>query len=92
MKLVPFDILVPSGTAIQNARTKLGDVLCRDGYHLDLNIGRYIASCTWYEAIFKQTVVGNAYRPEKVTEEQAAIGQQAAHEAVKKPFKVSKIK
>ncbi|RWU07681.1 DUF4886 domain-containing protein [Pedobacter chitinilyticus] len=92
MKLVAFDILVPSGTAIQNARTKLGDVLCRDGYHLDLNIGRYIASCTWYEAIFKQTVVGNAYRPEKVTEEQAAIGQQAAHEAVKKPFKVSKIK
>lgn len=92
MKLVPFDILVPSGTAIQNARTKLGDVLCRDGYHLDLNIGRYIASCTWYEAIFKQNVVGNTYRPEKVTEEQAAIGQQAAHEAVKKPFKVSKIK
>lgn len=92
MKLVPFNLLVPSGTAIQNARTKLGDVLCRDGYHLDLNIGRYIASCTWYEAIFKRSVIGNTYRPEKVTEEQAAIGQQAAHEAVKKPFKVSKIK
>jgi len=92
MKLVSFDILVPSGTAIQNARTKLGDVLCRDGYHLDLNIGRYTASCTWYEAIFKQSVIGNTYKPEKVTEEQMNVGQQAAHKAVKKPFKVSKIK
>ena len=90
--LVPIDIIVPAGTAIQNARTKLGDVLCRDGYHLDLNVGRYTASCTWYETIFKQNVVGNTYKPEKVSGADALTAQQAAHKAVKKPFKVSKIK
>lgn len=90
--LVPITIIVPAGTAIQNARTKLGDVLCRDGYHLDLNVGRYTASCTWYETIFKQNVVGNTYKPDKVNGEDALTAQQAAHKAVKKPFKVSKIK
>lgn len=90
--LVAIDIVVPAGTAIQNARTKLGDVLCRDGYHLDLNIGRYIASCTWYETIFKQNVIGNLYKPEKVSGVDALTGQKAAHKAVKKPYKVSKIR
>lgn len=90
--LVAIDIVVPAGTAIQNARTKLGDVLCRDGYHLDLNIGRYTASCTWYETIFKQNVIGNLYKPEKVSGADALIAQKAAHKAVKKPYKVSKIK
>jgi hypothetical protein len=92
MKLVPFNVLVPAGTAIQNARTKLGDVLCRDGYHLDLGVGRYTASCTWYEIIFNENVVGNSYRPEKVSAQQAEIAQQAAHKAARKPYKVSKIK
>lgn len=90
--LIPIDILVPAGTAIQNARTKLGDVLTRDGYHLDLNIGRYTASCTWYEAIFKQNVVGNLYKPDKVSGADALTAQKAAHKAVKKPYKVSKIR
>ncbi|SOD20005.1 DUF4886 domain-containing protein [Pedobacter xixiisoli] len=90
--LVPIDIVVPAGTAIQNARTKLGDVLCRDGYHLDLNIGRYTASCVWYEAIFKKNVIGNTYKPDKVNGADALTAQQAAHKAIKKPFKVSKIK
>ncbi|MGE6218206.1 DUF4886 domain-containing protein [Nubsella zeaxanthinifaciens] len=92
MKLVPIDILVPSGTAIQNARTKLGDVLCRDGYHLDLNVGRYTASCTWYEAIFKKSVIGNLYKPEKLSGADALTAQEAAHKAVKKPYSVSKLK
>lgn len=92
MKTFPLDILVPAGTAIQNARTKLGDVLCRDGYHLDLNIGRYTASCVWFETIFKQSVIGNSFKPALVTEEQAKIGQEAAHKAVLKPYQVTKIK
>lgn len=90
--LVPIDIVVPAGTAIQNARTKLGDVLTRDGYHLDLNIGRYVASCTWYEAIFNQSVIGNIFKPEKVSDTDALTGQKAARQAVKKPYKISVIK
>ncbi|RZK44036.1 MAG: DUF4886 domain-containing protein [Pedobacter sp.] len=93
MKLVPFDLLVPAGTAIQNARTSfIGDKMCRDGYHLDLNIGRYTASCAWYEAIFKESVLGNGFKPEKVTEREAEVGQVAAHKANKKKFKVTELK
>lgn len=90
MKQLPFDILIPSGTAIQNARTsKLGDTLNRDGYHLNLLYGRYTAACTWFEAIFGRSVVGNAYAPVGISEYQRLIAQHAAHEAVKKPLAVT---
>ena len=47
MKEYHFDILIPSGTAIQNARTSsLGDTFNRDGYHLKRTYGRYTAACT----------------------------------------------
>ena len=47
MKEYHFDILIPSGTAIQNARTSsLGDTFNRDGYHLERTYGRYTAACT----------------------------------------------
>lgn len=92
-KLVPFNLLVPAGTAIQNARTSfIGDNMCRDGYHLDLNRGRYTASCVWYEAIFKESVVGNTYKPANVTEKEMAVAQYAAHKAMKKPFKITRLK
>jgi len=85
--------VIPSGTAIQNARTtSLGDNLTRDGFHLDYRIGRYIAAATWYESITGKSVIGNTYRPENVTAEELGIAQRAAHSAVRKPFKVSKQK
>ncbi len=85
-----FDLLVPSGTAIQNARTSfLGDHLTRDGYHLDLNIGRYTASCTWYEMLFKESVIGNTFKPQKISAYEAQLGQHAAHAAVLSPSKVT---
>ncbi|MGN0235464.1 MAG: DUF4886 domain-containing protein [Paludibacteraceae bacterium] len=41
--------LVPCGEAIRLARRRLGDTLCRDGYHLNYTYGRYLASCVWME-------------------------------------------
>ncbi len=39
-----IDFMIPSGTAIQNARSSyMGDTLNRDQKHLSLNYGRYIA-------------------------------------------------
>ncbi|MDR0938719.1 MAG: DUF4886 domain-containing protein [Mediterranea sp.] len=85
-------IVIPSGTAIQNARTStLGDHLTRDGYHLDLAVGRYTAACAWFEKIFKRKVVGNTYCPSTVTPEQKAIAQRAAHEAVRHPWRVTNL-
>ncbi|MGK9126731.1 DUF4886 domain-containing protein [Olivibacter sp. SA151] len=88
-----FDLLVPSGTAIQNARTTfLGDDLTRDGYHLNLHIGRFIAACTWFESLFGEEAPTDRYRPEGVTPEEAEVAKEAAHAAVKKPFKITKLK
>ena len=85
-------IVIPSGTAIQNARTSfIGDHLNRDGYHLDGKIGRYTAACTWFERIFKHNVVGNPYTPEGLDEARKAVAQKAAHAAVKHPYKVTEL-
>jgi len=84
--------VIPAGTAIQNGRTSLlGDAFTKDGYHLQLDYGRFTAACTWYEKIFREDVRKNPYRPEKVTDLQAKIAKEAAHKAVKKPFGVSKV-
>lgn len=88
--LINADLVVPAGTAIQNGRTSvIGDNFCRDGYHLDLNIGRYTASCTWFEALTGETVVGNSYRPDVLTDYEAELAQQAASRAVAKPYEVT---
>ena len=50
-----FDLLIPMGTAIQNARgTSLNteNDLTRDGTHLAYGVGRYVAACTWVQALF----------------------------------------
>lgn len=85
-------IVIPSGTAIQNARTSFfGDHLNRDGYHLDVKVGRYTAACTWFERIFKHNVVGNPYAPEGLDEARKAVAQKAAHAAVKHSYKVTEL-
>jgi len=93
---------VPTGTAIQNARTsslvdpQVGDgpvnrELTRDGYHLNYTIGRYIAACTWLEALTGISSVGLKWRPEGIKAKQAAIAQQAAHAAILVPVAVTPI-
>ena len=62
-----IDLMIPTGTAIQNARnTSLMDAseLTRDGIHLSFGVGRYIAACTWFQMLFAPmygvSVVGNS--------------------------------
>jgi hypothetical protein len=85
-KQTGINIIIPSGTAIQNARSSsIGDNLCRDGYHLSLGAGRYTAACTWYEKLTGKKVVGNSFVPKYMSKEEARIAQQAAHYAILKP-------
>lgn len=87
---MPIDLLVPAGTAIQNARTSfIGDNLTRDGYHLDLHIGRFTAACTWFEALFGEQAPVSKYRPENVSEAEAEVARQAAHAAVAQPYTIT---
>lgn len=83
---VSIDIVIPAGTAIQNARSSyVGDNFCRDGYHLSYGIGRYTAACTWYEKLLNRPVVGNTYKPVGMSDVEVEIAQYAAHCAVIKP-------
>lgn len=85
-----LSLVIPSGTAVQNARTSfIGDNMNRDGYHLDMVYGRYTAACTWYEAIFQRSVVGNSYAPEGLHRDIVTAAQNAAHEAVIHPYGVT---
>ena len=85
-----LSFVVPSGTAIQNARTTwLGDNMNRDGYHLDLKMGRYTAACAWLETITGISPVGFSFHPEGIDFLTAHTCQVAAHEAVAHPFECS---
>ena len=76
-------VLIPCGQAIQNARsTRLGDTLCRDGYHLNYTYGRYTAACVWYEILTGRDVRRNRYRNPQMTPLQRRLSQRSAHQAV----------
>ena len=84
--------VIPCGTTMQNLRgTFVGDNVTTDGFHLNY-LGRYAAACTWYQVLFGEEVVGNAFRPQYLTEEEVVAAQKAAAAAVRKPFKVSVVK
>ncbi len=62
-----FALIIPSGTAIQNVRMSyLGDTLTRDGYHLSLNLGRYIAGLTWLKALTGWSIEDISYVPSEI--------------------------
>ena len=72
--------IIPCGTAIQLARqTKLGDTLCRDGYHLNYTYGRFTAAAVWYEILTGKDVRRNRYKNPQMTCRQARITKKAAH-------------
>ena len=93
MRTEPIALLIPSGTAIQNARTSsYGDTMNRDGFHLDLLYGRYTAACTWFAVLFRRKVEGNPYAPKGMTPQQVQISQWAADAAARHPYEVTEIK
>lgn len=82
--------VIPCGTAIQNARTSyLGDSLTRDGYHLTLDMGRYIAGLTLVHALTGLSVENIAYIPSGVAAEDAKIATESASNVVKTSFAVT---
>lgn len=84
LKRYPGLMLIPCGKAITLARqTKLGDTLCRDGYHLNYEYGRYTAACVWYELLTGKNCKRNQYMNPEMTTEQRQLTQQAAHKAMK---------
>lgn len=79
--------VIPCGTAIQNLRNSFDRQNAnRDGYHLNLTVGRFTAAATFYEALSGRDVRGNGYRPAHLPEFRRSVALAAAHEACKSPF------
>jgi len=83
-------VVIPAGTAVQNARTSfIGDNMNRDGYHLDLGVGRFTAACAWYERLIGKNVVDNRYVPAGMNPDIAFVAKTAAHAAVVNPVEIT---
>ncbi|GIP39283.1 hypothetical protein J31TS4_25630 [Paenibacillus sp. J31TS4] len=81
--------VIPSGLAMQNARTnelfdpiKGGKSLFRDGYHANYIHGRYLLAAVWYEALTANSISENRFRPAGISDEELAVLKQEAHKAV----------
>ncbi len=94
-KIVPNDkleIIVPTGTVIQNVRTSyIGDTLTRDGYHLNESIGRQIASLALVYALTGVEIDGvNTTNYNKINDDKAlTVGIEAIKNAIITPFAVT---
>ena len=86
----PIDIIIPTGTAIQNLRSlKQNDNdYTRDGFHLDYKMGRYTAACTWVQALiapaFDTSIQGNKSRLKGTKQELSDEEAEACHLAVRR--------
>jgi hypothetical protein len=88
-----FDFIIPSGTAIQNARTVYGDTLNSDGTHLN-DRGRFIAAAMWLRQIFdfNVDVFDSPYQAMNgviLTLEDMAKIEKCVEDAFNDPFKVT---
>lgn len=82
------DRLVPCGTAVQNARTA-GMKLTRDGFHLDLIAGRYIAGLTFFGALTGMDISSPGWVPDEMCPRETEIAVEAAVNALKRPFEIT---
>ena len=96
-----FDGVISTGAMLQNLRTsKLNNDmgLTRDGYHMDLGIARYGASCTVFETIIgpfngNLKLDSNSFRYSAdgthVTDANAPVALMAARYAIANPYTVT---
>ena len=85
------DILIPSGTLIQNLRdTFIGDKLNRDGFHLNA-LGKFAAGHIWLRALTGLEIDRILYRPTDIglTPEISQVIIKAVRQTVKSPLSVN---
>lgn len=83
-------MLVPTGTAVQNARTSfLGTDLTRDGYHMDMGVGRYILALTFMGVVLGEPIEEISFAPDGVTSDMKKVAIESARNALAIPFEVT---
>ncbi len=98
-----IDLIIPCGTAVQNARSvealATANELTRDGQHLDLHMGRYLAACTFFESIIGPclsrsirddlSIIGKSTDANQVNNSNRRLLQNCARLAVANNFAIS---
>lgn len=100
-----IQILIPSGTTIQNGRTNkglksIGRELTSDGYHLNEGMGRFLAGLTYYESLivnndkFNNNLKSYQFFPNDnhYTHEELQFAKNCVKKAIIKPFEITTIK
>ena len=79
--------VIPSGNVIQALRKypefdirQGGLSLCRDGFHMSLDYGRYAVAATWVEMLTGADVRGNGFRSEEMRWDYVSLIQNTVHE------------
>jgi len=85
-----IDLLVPTGTAIENARTSKIGCLTRDGYHLSYATGRFIAALAFVSTITGTDAGTITWKPEGVDEYALKVAVESVKNAQKHPFDITK--
>ncbi len=83
------DLLVPTGTAIENARTSHIGLLTRDCYHLSMDKGRYIAGLTFISTITGLSADGITWTPYGVDEYARQVAIESAKNAQLRPLAIT---
>ena len=86
------DMLVPTGTAIENARTSQIGLLTRDCYHLSMDKGRYIAALTFIAAVTGLPIEDISWTPKGVDEYTLRVAIESANNAIRAPFEITRSK
>lgn len=84
-----IEIVIPSGTSIQNVRTSLIGDMTRDGYHLSYGIGRYIASMTFVKALTGLSIDNSKNTPDDVDSYELLAIIEGVNNALKTPYAVT---
>ncbi len=85
--------VIPVGTAVQNARTSfIGDRLTRDGSHLDLYFGRFVAALCWACVLTGRPPEDFSFNPspENNSGDMLAVARESVANALTEPYAVTR--
>ena len=89
-KVEGIDVVSPTGTAVQNARALCPDRdFTRDGFHLSKDVGRYMASLTFFKALTGASISHIEWSPEELSIEDKILAIKCAEMAVDNPYEVT---
>jgi len=81
-----IDRVLPTGTAIQNFRIHHDGPMCRDGYHLSRDLGRYVAALSFLKALTGCSISDGRWLPENMDEAWREKAVDAVEKAMESPF------